>query len=133
VDNLLVALNNLKALLHHSQLIRVMAYGEDTYKHLQEARDGAGGGGGTTAVSSVKGRDSWSRRASTMSQWILGHYGVKWFMCDILIKLLMCYYLNHALNVWCRSTRSQRVGSDVPNLINNVLKDIKVHMIYECI
>jgi hypothetical protein len=66
MDNLLVAPNNLKALLHHIHaLICVMAHGEDTSEYLQKTGVRARGRGGTTAA----------RRASTMSSQILGTVG----------------------------------------------------------
>jgi hypothetical protein len=68
-----------------------------------------------------------------MSARILGHSGMKRHMLDILVELLMCHHLNHILNVWTKSTRSRRVGGDVPNLINNVLKNIKAHGLHESI
>jgi hypothetical protein len=68
-----------------------------------------------------------------MSSWILGHYGVKWVMCDILIELLMCHHLNHVLNIGCKSTQYERVGGNVLNLIHDVLKHIKSLMLNELI
>jgi hypothetical protein len=47
VNNLLVAPHNLKALIHHIQmLISALACGKDTLEHLQDARDGSRSGGG---------------------------------------------------------------------------------------
>jgi hypothetical protein len=54
-------------------------------------------------------------------------------MLDILVQLLMCHHIIHILNVWTKSTRSCRIGGDVPNLINNILKDIKAHGLHESI
>jgi hypothetical protein len=78
VNDLLVAADNLHALLYHIQtLIGTAAYGEDTLEHLQEPGVGAGGGGGTTTLGSVSRSHNWRRRRSTMSPWILGNYGMK--------------------------------------------------------
>jgi hypothetical protein len=47
VNNLLVVPHNLKALIHHIQvLISALACGKDTSEHLQDARDGSRSGGG---------------------------------------------------------------------------------------
>jgi hypothetical protein len=88
---------------------------------------------GTTIAGSVSRSHDWGRRAGTMSPRILGHGGTKRRMLDIVVELLMCHHLNHILNVWTKSTRSSRVGGDVPNLINNILKNIKVHELHESI
>jgi hypothetical protein len=74
---------------------------------------------------------NWGRRAGTMSPRLLGHGETKRCMLDVLVELLMCHHLNHILNVWTKSTRSHRVGGDVPNLINNILKNIKAHGLHE--
>jgi hypothetical protein len=68
-----------------------------------------------------------------MSPWILWNSGAKWLMSNILIKSLMSHHLNHALNVGCKSTRSLRVYSNVPYLIHDVVKHIKLLMLHECI
>jgi hypothetical protein len=108
VDNPLVVRNYLKALLHHIHaLIRVMTHGNSTPEHLQEAGVGTRRGGGTITVGSVRRSHSWRRRSNVVSPWILGHYGEKGLMSDILVELLMCHHLDHALNVGCKSTRSQ--------------------------
>jgi hypothetical protein len=105
VDDLLVAPNNLKVLFHHIHaLICAPAHSEYGFEHLQETKVGAGGGGDTTVAGSARMSHSWTRRASMMSPWILGHCGAKRLMCDILIELLMCHHLNHALNIRCKST-----------------------------
>jgi hypothetical protein len=55
VNDVLVAVNNVEALLHHIHtLISVVAYSEDTSKHLQEPGVGAREGGGTTMVGGVR-------------------------------------------------------------------------------
>jgi hypothetical protein len=100
VDNLLDVSNYLKALIHHIHvLIRATTHGKDTPEHLQETRAGASGGGGATIVGRVRRSHSWKRRSSAVSPQILGHCGAKWFMCVILIELLICHNLNHALNI----------------------------------
>jgi hypothetical protein len=54
VNDLLVAPDDLNALLHHLHvLICVTAYGKDTLEHLQDAEVGARGGGGTTTAGSA--------------------------------------------------------------------------------
>jgi hypothetical protein len=83
-------------------------------------------------VGSVSRSHGWGRRAGMISPRILGLGGTKRHMLDIL-ELLMCHHLNHILNVWTKSTRSRRVGGDVPNLINNILKNIKAHGLHEII
>jgi hypothetical protein len=91
-----------------SSLIRVLARGKDTPKHLQDARvETKSGGAGTTAMGSARRSGSMSRRTSMRSPWILVHYGAKWFMSYILIELLLSHHLNYVLNIWCKSTRSQ--------------------------
>jgi hypothetical protein len=138
VDNLLVASNDLNALLHMRcsicdapyALICAAAHGEDTMKHLQETGV-LRGGRGTTAAGSVRRRHNWRRRSSVVSPWILGNNGAKWLMCDILVKSLMCHHLSHALNVGSKSTRSLRVGGNVSYLIHDVLKYIKLLMLHE--
>jgi hypothetical protein len=55
VNDLLVAPNNLQALLHDIHvLIHAPAHSKYASKHLQKARVGAGGRGGTTATSSAR-------------------------------------------------------------------------------
>jgi hypothetical protein len=68
-----------------------------------------------------------------MSPGILGYCGAKRVMPHILLELLMCHHLNHVLNIGCKSTQSELVGGNVPNLIYNVLKHIKPLMLHECI
>jgi hypothetical protein len=132
VNNLLVAADNLHALLNDIQtLIGTVAHGEDTPEHLQEARVGASGGGGTTTAGSASKSHSWRTRSSAMSPWIFWNCRVKWLMCNILVKFLMCHNLNHTLNVWGKSTRSLRVYGNVPNLIHDVVKHIKPLMLHE--
>jgi hypothetical protein len=53
-------------------------------------------------------------------------------MCNILIKSLMCHNLNHALNVWSKYTRPQRVDGDVSNHIDYVVERIKLIVLHEC-
>jgi hypothetical protein len=134
VNDLLVAVNNLKALFQHIHaLICAMAHGEDTLEHLQEARVGDGGGGDTIAVGSASKSHSWRRRGSPMSYWILQNCRAKQLMCNILIELLKCHHLNHALNIWSKSTRYLWVDDNVPYLIHDVVKHIKPLMLYESI
>jgi hypothetical protein len=65
------------------------------------------------------------------SPWILGHCREKRVMMHILIELLLRHRFNHELNVWSKSTRSERVGGYVPYLIHNVLKDVEAHRLHE--
>jgi hypothetical protein len=131
VNNLLVTPHNLKALIHHIQtLINAPAYGKDTPEHLQDVRVGSRRRGGTTTADSVSRS---SRRTSTRSPWILGHYRTKRVMTHILVELLMCHRLNHELNVWSKTTGSKRVGGYVLYLIHNVLKDVEAHRLHESI
>jgi hypothetical protein len=133
MNDLLVAMNNLHLLLHHIHvLIYSMTHGKDTSEHLQNPNVGTGGGG-TTTVGSVRRSHSWRRRSCAMNPWILGSSGVKRLMCDILVELLMCHHLNHALNIGSKSTRSLRVGGNVSYLIHYVLKHIKPLMLHESI
>jgi hypothetical protein len=135
MNNLLVASPNLKALIHHIQtLISALACGKDTPEHLQDAGVGSRSGGGTITTSSVRRSSSRSsRRTSTRSPWILGHYKVKRVMTHILIEFLLRHQLNHKLNVWSKATGSKRVGGYVPYLIHNVLKDVEAHRLHESI
>jgi hypothetical protein len=135
VNNLLVAPHNLKALIHHIQmLISALACGKDTSEHLQDAGVGSRSGGGTTTTGSVRRSSSRSsRRTSMRSPWILGHYWAKRVMTHILVALMLCHRLNHKLNVWSKATGSERVGGYVPYLIHNVLEDIKAHRLHESI
>jgi hypothetical protein len=131
VNNLLVALHNLKALIHHIQtLISASACGKDTPEHLQDAGVGSMSGGGTTTVDSVRKS---SRRTSTRSPWILGHCKTKRVMMHILVEFLLRHRLNHKLNVWSKVTGSERVGGYVPYLVHNVLEDIKSHWFHKSI
>jgi hypothetical protein len=127
VNDLLVEPHNLKVLLHHIHaLIHAPAYGKDTLEHIQDVGvDTRSGGGGTTTASSVGRSGSKSGGASMMSPQILSHCGAKWLMCYILVEFLLSHHLNHELNVWSKATRSELVGGDVPDLIHNVLKDVK--------
>jgi hypothetical protein len=62
VNNLLVVVKNVHAVLHHIYaLICVTTHSKDISEHLQEARVGAGGGG-TTAVGNTRRSYSWRRR-----------------------------------------------------------------------
>jgi hypothetical protein len=131
VNNLLVALHNLKVLIHHIQtLISAPACGKDTLEHLQDARVGSRSKAGTTTAGSVSRS---SRRTSTRSPWILGHYRVKRVMMHILVKLLLRHRLNHKLNVWSKAIGSERAGGYVPYLIYNILEDVEAHWLHESI
>jgi hypothetical protein len=101
VNNLLVASHNLKALIHHIQmLIRASACGKDALKHLQDTGVGSRSGGGTTTTDSARMSSSMSsRRTSTRSSWILGHCRAKRIMTHILVELLLCHRLNYKLNI----------------------------------
>jgi hypothetical protein len=67
MDNLLVVLNFLKASLHHIHtLIRMAAHSEYALEHLQEAKVGARGGGGTTTVGSARMSHNSGRRSGEM-------------------------------------------------------------------
>jgi hypothetical protein len=134
VNVLLAAPHNLKVLIQHIHaLIRVPACGKDTPEHVQDTRVGTRSGGGTTTTGSAGRSNSNSGRTSTGSPWILGHYGAKWVMTHILIWLLLPHSLNHVLNVWSKTTRSEWVGGYVPYLIHNILKHIKAHWLHESI
>jgi hypothetical protein len=67
------------------------------------------------------------------SPWILGHNRVKRVMTHILVELLLRHILNRKLNVWSKSTGSERVGGYVLYLIHNVLEDIKANRLHESI
>jgi hypothetical protein len=54
-------------------------------------------------------------------------------MYHILIELLMSHHLDHAHNIRSKSTRSLRVDSNVPYLINDVVKGIKVLILHDSI
>jgi hypothetical protein len=113
-------------------LIGAAAHDKDTPEHLQEAIDGARGGG-TTTIASASRSHNWRRGRSAMHLWILVNCGAKRLMCSILVKFLMSHNLNHALNVGSKSTRSQRVDGYVPYLIHHVIKHIKSLMLHECV
>jgi hypothetical protein len=131
VNNLLVALHNLKALIHHIRtLISAPACGKDTPEHLQDAGVGSRSRGATTIVGSARRS---SRRTNTRSPWILGHCRAKRVMTHILVELLLCHRLNHKLNVWSKTTWSERVGGYVSYLVHNVLENIKAHRLHESI
>jgi hypothetical protein len=110
-------------------LISAPTCGKDTPKHLQDAGVGSKSRGGTTTADSARRS---SRRTSTSSPWILGHYRAK-RVTHILIELLLYHRLNHKLNVWSKVTGSERVGGYVPYLIHNVLEDIKAHRLHDSI
>jgi hypothetical protein len=110
----------------------VTAHGKDTLEHLQESRVGAGGGGVTTAAGSASRSHIWRRRSATAS-WILQNYRAKRLMCYIPIEPLMGHRLDHAHNIQSKFTRSLRVDSNVPYLINDVVKHIEPLMLHECI
>jgi hypothetical protein len=63
----------------------------------------------------------------------LGTVGRKRLMCHILIEPLMCHHLDHAHNLRSESTRSLRVDSNVPYLINDVVEGIKVLILHDSI
>jgi hypothetical protein len=131
VNNLLVTLHNLKALIHHIlTLISALACGKDTPEYLQDAKVGSRSGGGTTNAGSARRS---SRRTSTRSPWIHGHCRAKRVMTHILVELLLCHRLNHKLNVWSKATGSERVGGYVPYLIHNILEDVEAHQLHESI
>jgi hypothetical protein len=67
---------------------------------------------------------------STMSPQILRQCGAKRLILWILVELLLGHHLNHVLDVWSKSTRSQQVGCDVLDLIHDVLKDVEVHELH---
>jgi hypothetical protein len=135
VNNLLVESHNLKALIHHIQmLISVPACGKDTPEHLQDARVGSKSRGGTTTAGSARrSSNRSSRRTSTRSPWILGHCRMKRVMTHILVELLLRHRLNQKLNVWSRAIGFERVGVYIPYLVHNVLEDIKAHRLHESI
>jgi hypothetical protein len=134
MNNLLVASHNLKALIHHIQmLISALTCGKDTPEHLQDAGVGSRSGGGTTTAGSARSSSMSSRRTSTRSPWILGHCRVKRVMTHILVELLLRHRLNHELNVWSKATRYERVGGYIPYLIQNVLEDVEAHRLHESI
>jgi hypothetical protein len=54
----------------------------------------------------------------------------KWLMCNFYIELLMCHHLNHSLNILSKSTRSLRVDGNVPYLIHDVVKHIKLLILH---
>jgi hypothetical protein len=85
VNDLLIAVNNVKAGLHHIHpLIYAMTHGKDSLEHLHEPGVSAGGGGGgTTVVGSVSRSHIWRKR-SVMASWFLRNYKVKWLMCTSL-------------------------------------------------
>jgi hypothetical protein len=135
VNNLLVVPHNLKALIHHIQtLISASACGKDTSEHLQDAGVGSRSRGGTTTVGSARrSNNRSSRRTSTRSPLILGHCRAKRVMTHILVELLLRHRLNHELNVWSKTTGSERVGGYVPHLIHNALEDDEAHRLHESI
>jgi hypothetical protein len=93
VNNLLVMPHNLKALIHHIQmLISAPTCDKDTSKHLQDAGVGSGSRGGTTTTGRVRrSSNRSSKRTSTRIPWILGHYRAKRVMTHILVELLLCH------------------------------------------
>jgi hypothetical protein len=131
VNNLLVALHNLKALIHHIQtLISALACGKDTPEHLQDAGVGSRSERGTTTVGTVRRSSS---RTSMRTPWILGHCRAKRVMTHTLVELLLHHRLNHELNAWSKTTGSEKVDGYVSYLIQNTLKYIKVHRLHESI
>jgi hypothetical protein len=52
-------------------------------------------------------------------------------MCHILIEPFMIHHLDHAYDIESKSTRSERVDGYVPNLIHDIVKDIKVLILHE--
>jgi hypothetical protein len=133
VNNLLVPVKNVDAAIHniHAPLC-VMTHGKDTLKHLHDAGVSTGGRGGTITVGSVR-RGHIQRRRGVATTWRLGNSRVKRLMCHILIELLMSHHLDHAHNIRSESTRSLRVYSNVPYLIDDVVKGIKVLILHNSI
>jgi hypothetical protein len=133
--DLLVALHNLKALIHHIQtLISASTCGKDTMEHLQDAGVGSRSRGGTTTVGSARrGSSRSSRKISMRGPWIPRHCWARRVMAHILVELLLRHRVNHELNVWSKAIGSEWVGGYVPYLIHNVLKDIKAHRFHESI
>jgi hypothetical protein len=64
------------------------------------------------------------------TDWRLGNSRAKRLTCHILIEPLMSHQLNHAHNIRSESTRSLRVHSNVPYLIDDVVKGIKVLILH---
>jgi hypothetical protein len=54
-------------------------------------------------------------------------------MMHILVELLLRHSLNHVLNVWSKTTRSEWVGGYASYLIHNILKDVEAYGLHECI
>jgi hypothetical protein len=111
-------------------LISALTYDKDTPEHLQDVGVGSRSGGGTTTAGSARRS---SRRTNTRSPWILGHCMAKSVMTHILVELLLRHRFNHKLNIWSKTTGSERVGGYVSYLIHNVLEDVKVHRLHESI
>jgi hypothetical protein len=107
----------------------MMTHGKDTPKDLQEAGVQTGGGGTTTVGRARRGYIR--RRRSVVTDRKLGKSRAKRLMCNILVQHLMSHHLNHAHDEGSESTRSERVDGDVPNLINYVVKDIKVLILHD--
>jgi hypothetical protein len=130
VNDILVAVNNVEVALHHIHaLICAMAHSKDTLKHFQETGVGAGEGGGTTATGSASMSHIWKRR-NVMTSWTFQNCRAKRLMCRILIEPLICHHLDHAHNIRRESTRSLRVDSNIPYLIDDVVKSIKVLILH---
>jgi hypothetical protein len=126
VNGLLVLLKNIGAVLKNIHvLIGVMKHGEDTLKHLQDARVSTRGGRGITTAGRVR-RDYIRRRRDVVVDGKLGKSRAKKLMCNILVEPLMSHCLNHANDEGSESTQSERIDGDVSNLIHYVVKDIKV-------
>jgi hypothetical protein len=70
------------------------------------------------------------RRRNVVVSWTLQNCRAKRLMCCILVEPLMCHHPNHAHNVRSKSTRSLGVGSNVPYLINHVVKSIKALILH---
>jgi Co/Zn/Cd efflux system component len=104
-----------------------VAHSKDTPEHLQEA--GVGAGGGTTTAGSAS-RSHIRRRRNVVMDWRLGNCRAKRLMYHILIEPLKSHNLDHAQNKRGKSTRSLRVDGYVLNLINDVIKSIKVIILH---
>jgi hypothetical protein len=104
VNILLVPVKNVNETIHdiHAPLC-AMTHSKDTLEHLQEAKVGTRGGGGTTALGIVR-RSYIRRRRDVLANWSLRNSRVKRLMCHILIEPLMSHHLNHAHDVWSKPT-----------------------------
>jgi hypothetical protein len=111
-------------------LVGMMTHGEDTPKHLQDARASIVGGRGTATVSRA-GRNSIRRRRVLSPDRNLSKSKTKRFMCDVLHTALVGHRLDHAHNVGSESTRSERVDRNDTYLIHDVVKSIEVLILHD--